>query len=344
MSGNKQLKRVFWNQDEKRLRAFWRLGIHTGLLFVLTSLFTVGLMLIAVIVDVATGTSLQEVVAGTGPIAIMEAPWVMMVIAPLATLLGVLSATFLSGRWFDRRNFSDFGLSCNKEWRLDFAFGLGLGAVLMGLIFMVGWLTGSIRVTGFFQVFNQDLSFALGILQALVFFIFVGFYEELLSRGYHLVNLAEGFNHTLIGGRWALLLAYLVSALVFGILHLGNPNANWVSVVNIVMAGIFLGLGMVLTGSLAIPIGLHITWNFFQGNVFGFAVSGIRTGATLIATETVSNSWLVGGEFGPESGLISIAAMVLGGYVTILWLKRKGQLRLVTDLAEFTPKKGSSKT
>lgn len=338
MTGNMKFKRVFWNQDEKRLRAFWRLGLHTVLLFVLTSLFTIGLMLIAVIVDLASGTSLQDVVAGTRPIALMEAPWVNMVIAPLATFLGVLSATSLTGRWIDRRKFSDFGISLDREWRLDFAFGLGLGAVLMGMIFLVGWITGSIRVTGFFQVYNQDVSFILGILQALVFFIFVGIYEELLSRGYHLINLAEGFNHTLIGERWALLLAFGVSSLIFGILHLGNPNATWVSVVNIVMAGIFLGLGMVLTGSLAIPIGLHITWNFFQGNVFGFAVSGIRTGATLIATETVDNSWLVGGPFGPESGLISIAAMVVGGYLTILWLRRKGQLRLMTGLAKFTPK------
>ena len=135
-----------------------------------------------------------------------------------------------------------------------------------------------------------------------------------------------------------MLLAFGLSSLVFGILHLGNPNATWVSVINICLAGLFLGLGMVLTGSLAIPIGLHITWNLFQGNVFGFAVSGIRIGATVIATETVANTWLVGGAFGPESGFVSILAMLLGSVLTVLWVRWKQPLRLMTDLAKYEPR------
>ena len=332
------ITRIFWNQDQKRLRAFWRLGFHTSLVLILTSLLTVGLLFLAVAFDVASGTGLQDVVAGTGPIELMEAPWVNLVIAPLATFLGILLATFVAGRWMDRRPFKQFGISFSKGWWVDFGFGLGLGATLMGLIFLVGWLTGSVQVTGFFVVSNSHGGFVLGLIQALVFFVLVGIYEELLSRGYHLVNLAEGFSGGLSSERWALMLAFLVSSLVFGILHLGNPNATWVSAVNITIAGIFLGLGMVLTGSLAIPIGLHITWNFFQGNVFGFAVSGMNIGATVIATETVANTWLIGDAFGPESGLISLGAMLIGGLLTVLWIRRKGAVRLDTDLAVYEPK------
>lgn len=332
-----QITRLLWNQDEKRLRAVWRLVIHTLLVLFLTALFTVLLMFIVVLIDVATGTSIQDVLAGTGPIQWVDSTWFSFVITPLATLSGILSATFITGRWVDRRKFSKFGITFSKDWWADLAFGLGLGAGLMGLIFTAGWLTGSLRVTGFFVINQQDGSFLLGFIQALVFFIFVGIYEELLSRGYHLINLAEGINHPLIGKRTALLLAYGVSSLVFGFLHLGNPNATWVSVINICLAGIFLGLGMVLTGSLAIPIGVHITWNFFQGNVFGFAVSGINTGVTVIATETVNNTWLIGGAFGPEAGLLSIAAMVLGSVLTMLWIRRTRVLKLQTDLAVYEP-------
>jgi hypothetical protein len=134
-----------------------------------------------------------------------------------------------------------------------------------------------------------------------------------------------------------LVIAFLVSSLVFGILHLGNPNATWVSAFNITVAGLFLGLGMVLTGSLAIPIGLHITWNFFQGNVFGFAVSGIQPGVTVIGTEVVANTWLVGDAFGPESGVLGLVVMLLGGLLTVLWVRRKGFLQLRTDLAVYAP-------
>ena len=331
------VKRIFWNSDQNRFRILWRLGIHTLLIGILTSLFTVGLLFLAVTFDVATGTELQDMVAGTGPIDLMNAPWVNLVITPLATFLGIFLATFLTGRWIDRRPFKNFGITFSKRWFVDLGFGLGLGALLMGLIFLVGWLTGSIRVTGYFEVNSPDGGFVLVLIQALVFFIFVGIYEELLSRGYHLVNLAEGFNSKLIGERWALLLAFLVSSVVFGALHLGNPNATWISAVNITLAGLFLGLGMVLTGSLAIPIGLHITWNFFQGNVFGFAVSGMNIGATIIATETVGNTWLVGGAFGPESGLLSLAAIFIGSLLTVVWVRRSGKVRLQTDLAVYQP-------
>jgi len=313
----------------------WRLFIHTLLIFVFTSVFTVGLFFLAAIFDVAAGTDLQGVMAGTGPITLMESSWINLVIAPLATFLGILTATYLNGRWIDRRPFRKFGVYFSKEWWVDFAFGLGLGAGLMTIVFLVGWLSGSLRVTGFFEVYSHDTSFVVGIFQALFFFVLVGIYEELLSRGYHLINLAEGFQGRLINARWALVIAFLVSSLVFGILHLGNPNATWVSAFNITVAGLFLGLGMVLTGSLAIPIGLHITWNFFQGNVFGFAVSGIQTGVTVIGTEVVANTWLVGDAFGPESGVLGLVVMLLGGLLTVLWVRRKGSLQLRTDLAVY---------
>jgi membrane protease YdiL (CAAX protease family) len=338
MAKSKFLIGAFRNPKENRLRALWRLGFHTLIMVLLTSAFTIGLMLLAVLVDLASGTDLGDILAGTSPMALVEAPSVTLVIVPSAALLGVLSATFLSGRWFDRRRFQQFGISFSRSWWVDFAFGLGLGASLMGLVFLVGRMTGSLRITGFFEVFNQDGGFIAGILQALVFFVLVGIYEELLSRGYHLVNLAEGFNSKWIGRRWALILAFLVSSLAFGLLHLGNPNATWVSTISIVLAGVFLGLGMVLTGSLAIPIGLHITWNFFQGNVFGFAVSGIRTGATVIATEAIGPAWLTGGDFGPEAGLLGLGAMLVGSLLTLVWVRRKGKLALAKDLAVYEPR------
>jgi uncharacterized protein len=337
MGKSKLVIRAFWNPKEGRLRAFWRLGLHSILLLLLTSSFTVGLMLLAVLLDLASGANLGDILAGTSPMALVEAPCVTLVIVPLGTFFGVLSATFLSGRWFDRRPFRKFGIHLSKAWFVDFAFGLGLGVLLMGMVFLMGWLTGNLRITGFFEVYSQDGGFIAGMLQALVFFVLVGIYEELLSRGYHLVNLAEGFNSKLIGKRSALILAFMVSSLLFGLLHLGNPNATWASAVNITLAGVFLGLGMVLTGSLAIPIGLHITWNFFQGNVFGFAVSGIQIGATVIATEMTGPTWLTGGDFGPEAGLLGLGAMLIGSTLTLVWVRRKVKLALAEDLAVYEP-------
>jgi len=258
---------------------------------------------------------------------------------PGGMLLIILAATMISGRCLDRRKFKDFGFHFSKAWWLDLTFGLTLGAVLMGLIFLFGWGIGSIQITGFMQSFSGRGQILPEFLQGLIFYILVGFYEELLSRGYHLVNLSEGFNSLKINKRWVLTLALVVSSAVFGLLHVGNPNASWISTMNIMLAGIFLGLGMILTGNLSISIGLHITWNFFQGNVFGFPVSGTRTGATLIATKLVGSEWLTGGAFGPEAGLMGLAAMLIGSLLTVLWVRRSRsrRLELKESLAVYEP-------
>lgn len=334
----KKIASLFWNRTENRLRAFWRIGLHTNLVLLFTGLIILLLLLILFVIGNLFGTMPD----GMGLFQLLELPWVITVLTPAATFAGILLATYLAGRWIDRRKFQKFGLNNNKTWWADLGFGLALGALLMGVIFLVGWLSGNVMITGFFHSTSEDIHFLTGFLQALLLFLFVGIYEEILSRGYHLVNLAEGFNHPKVGNTWALILAYLVSSLVFGALHLGNPNATLVSTLNISLAGLFLGLGMVLTGSLAIPIGIHITWNFFQGNVFGFPVSGIQPGATVIATETVGAEWLMGGAFGPESGVIGLAGILLGSLLTLLWISKKGKLGLKTLLASYQPKSKKS--
>jgi hypothetical protein len=322
------IKRAFWDEGFQRLRAFWRLLLHLFILVLVTVIVNAGGV---AVVSGISGTPLDvEGLMGGQGAAAPELQWLGLLF-PLTTLISFVIAIWLAGRWLDRRRFVDFGLRFSRDWWIDFGFGLGLGALLMALVFLVEWSAGWLTITGTLQS-PDGVGFGVAILTPLVLFFSVGIYEELWSRGYQLKNVAEGF--AFWGIRVAVLIALLLTSALFGLLHATNPNATPVSTFNLFLAGIFLGLGFVLTGELAIPIGLHMTWNFFQGNVFGFPVSGTTAGRTsFIAIEQGGNPLITGGAFGPEAGLIGIAAMVLGSLLTIWWVRwRYGQARIHPSL------------
>jgi hypothetical protein len=206
----------------------------------------------------------------------------------------------------------------------------------MIIIFLVELATGWLTVTGTFVTKNSDSRCLPSILVPLVTFLAVGFYEELFFRGYPLKNLAEGLTWSVITPRAAIVIATLLTSAVFGVAHAINPNAGVRSTVHIALAGVLLAMGYLLTGELAIPIGLHITWNFFQGNVFGFPVSGTSVrSATFIGIEQGGPDLWTGGAFGPEAGFLGLGAMVVGSLLTIMWVRwRYGQARLDLWLSE----------
>lgn len=297
------------------MRALWRLLLHG-----------VSLVLIGILVGVLFGLLLDlfGVSAGTGLSAINTS----------FQLSIVLLATWLCARALDHRPFDSLGLHVSPRWWLDLLVGLVIGAVLMTGIFLfeleAGWVTIVDRNVG-----PPERSFWLALCEPLAAFIAVGFYEELMSRGYHLRNLAEGLHGKRIGPRAALLLATLISASVFGLLHADNDNATAISSFNVGVAGIMLALGLLWTGELALPIGLHITWNFCQGNVFGFPVSGNPMPTRVFAIAQGGDPVLTGGAFGPEAGVVGLVAMLCGAGLIAAWVRlSRGELRLQLALAQ----------
>lgn len=324
----------FWNPQQRRLRTLWRLVLHTILYFFLTAVFSLMITPLLLLngnlgaLDITAPDYMQQV------LVIMQSYPIVGLTTGLAAFLGFGLSIWLAGRFLDRRRFADFGFHFNRLWWADLGFGLMLGALLMAAIFLAEWAAGWITITDFFYsaLTPFPVTFALG----LFLYTLVGIGEELLFRGYHLLNLAEGLNLPELGPRTALVSAYILSSLVFGVAHALNPNASFISTVNITFAGLFLGLGFVLTRELSIPIGLHITWNFFQGRVFGFPVSGTPVPGTLIAVEQGGPDLWTGGPFGPEAGLLGLFAMLAGSLLTIAWIKRtRGRVHLQLEMAIY---------
>jgi uncharacterized protein len=305
------------------VRALWRLvAQYIAFRVLVTGLFAV--LAVALSLAVSGG---QSVMASSPAIPLASG---------IAGLAGAMLSVWLAGRFLDKRAFSDFGFHLGAGWWLDLLFGIFLGGLLMSIIFSVELGLGWVGVVGAFETFGTGVSFLPSMLLPVVMYLCVGIYEETVFRGYQLKNGAEGLNYPALGPRGAVLVAWVLSSVFFGLLHANNPNASLISTLNIVLAGLMLGFGYVLSGELAIPIGLHIAWNFFQGAVYGFPVSGFGPfGATFVATRPEGPDLWTGGPFGPEAGLLAPPAMLLGLLLIALWTRlRTGKISLHSPLAE----------
>lgn len=301
---------IFWNFNERRLRALWRVS---------------GALLILIFITLISG--LMFVLSGANP---------SLYLGQLQANIASVIAVWLAARFLDRRPFSNTGVQPDRNWWVDLGFGLALGALLMGIIFLVEFAVGWVTINGTFRTSGSGQPFFVAILLPAFFYLVVGISEELVFRGYLLLNLAEGLNLRFIGSRAALVLSWLLTSGLFGLAHALNPHATTVSSINIALAGLSLGLGYVLTGSLAIPIGIHIAWNFFQGHVFGFAVSGVSIFSTSVfSIEQGGPEVWTGGPFGPEGGMFVLFASLLEMVLIALWVRaRYGKLSLFTAIAE----------
>jgi hypothetical protein len=316
------LKIMFWNATQLRLRTAWRLVLQTGLMVAagvfLTTLFNLVMLSVVAVRTISTNIGKEPVELERSMNELLSSGGGRMVTS-LMSVMTVGIAVHLAGRWLDRRKFGNFGFHLSRKWWLDLVFGFGLAGVLMGLVFAVEAALGWVHVIGYWQSTGSPFLLEIGV--AFFAFICVGIYEEMLFRAYHLRNFAEGLNFRWIGPRWALVSALFLSSAVFSLSHLANPNFSWFGIFNIFLSGFLLGVGFLLTGEMAIPIGLHIGWNFFQGNVFGFPVSGTDAGASVITIQQGGVNLLTGGNFGPEGGLVGLVAILLGLAVVFGWVR-----------------------
>lgn len=210
---------------------------------------------------------------------------------PITWVDYTLKALFLVGFYrfnlifTDRRNWQEGGLIINNIWLKEFGIGTLAALSAMLMIFLIQLLSGGLRVAGFGWEADLNVVWFVPILIILVQMLSVGIYEEVMLRGYVLRNLHEGLQFQKINNKYALWAAVLLSSVLFGLLHVLNPNATVQAVVNIVAAGVMLALPFLWTGRLALSAGIHFSWNFFMSAIFGFNVSGLNVRNSLIRIE-----------------------------------------------------------
>ena len=220
--------------------------------------------------------------------------WLAALAASLASLGGVIGLTWAFCHSVDRTSLRSLGLEA-PGWLAKLATGWGLGTLLQLLIFaalgLAGWLTVE-------RSDWQPVDLSISVLS----WIIISFNEELAFRGYILQRLAQA---------WGLPVAVVASSLAFAAMHALNPNAQPLALASLFVAGLLLACAYLVSRSLWLPIGLHIGWNLAEMHLLGFAGSGVPEPA-LMRSVVHGPEWMTGGAFGPEGGLVGLAATAIG--------------------------------
>jgi len=237
-------------------------------------------------------------------------PWLELFTEGIGYIGGIV-ALLLLWKFVNKKKIKEMGF---KNLSSNLIIGLVLGAISITIIFFILLVTDNLELKN--GLSSPD--FSIFTLTYLVMFILVGFSEELTFRGYIMSTLADRGN-----SKWVI---YIVSSIIFGLVHILNPNVAVLGIINIFLVGLLFAYMYVKTQSLWMPIGYHITWNYFQGNVFGFAVSGTDPHGVYEVNVTSGNDLLTGGSFGLEGGVLATLMIALGFLFTYFFTRKKANI------------------
>lgn len=200
-------------------------------------------------------------------------------------LLSILAALWVCNTIF-KRTFNDAGFAIANSLRL-FSWGAFLALILLSLGFFLLFFFNGLEIEGF----DFDPFLVTGFI---IFFLIQSSVEELVGRSYLIPAISSRSN------QWVGLIG---SSLIFALVHGSNPGISVLSIINIFLAGMLLGILFLKYRSIWCAIGFHAAWNFFQGSFFGFEVSGHAV-YSVIDTRETGMDFITGGAFGFEGSAL----------------------------------------
>ena len=262
---------------KKRLKVTGNI-ILTFLIFAV--LFSLGTMVLSMLGEMNTSISLMF-------------STVSMLIAPILTYM-----------IFEKRDKWSLGIQ-QPDAMKSLMQGLAVGILLISVSFLAIWLFNGLYI----NTIQYDSETLKAVVVSLGLFILVALSEELLFRGY-----IQG----LLRNHYGANIAIIHSSILFALLHMMNPGilSTPFTLINIFLVGVFFAVTREITGGIWLAIGFHLTWNFFQGNIFGFAVSGTDS-KTIISITSQGNSFISGGDFGAEGSMIATVILLIACFIVI---------------------------
>ena len=303
-----QLHSVFINPATRRLRSGWRVLIY----------FTV-LALPNLILGLLFSTS-----SSTPSSNNFDTSWSMIAVYAVMNVW-VIFVSIAAFRWLDGASWRAWGYLLHQGWSRDLFIGLLTGLLMIASVVGLQWLGGGTRLHA-----PNGFSWR-GIVTATVLLWLAAAFEELLFRGYAFQTLLRDVP------AWVPIIGL---NLFFGLAHWTNPSRTTFSTVNTVLAGAWLALAVMRTRSLWLATGLHFSWNWTMGVLFGLPVSGMRMPNTFLFASSAEPQWLTGGSYGSEGGVTATLAFSL----CALWIWRTTKLRVASQTESALSSASSGQT
>ena len=260
--------------------------------------------------SIAIGYLTEFFSPGNGVASIQEFFYHYILYYELFSFVFILLLFIFWVKVIEKNSLSTLGF-VKKNWLKYLGWGILISLLQMGVIALVYQVGG----IGTFELNELSLEPILFILGLFPFWLLQGGTEEVATRGWLLTRIAARTN---------LPLAIAISSSLFGILHLGNSGVTFISLLNIVLDGVLAGLLLIYTDSIWLVVAQHGTWNYVQGNLLGFQVSGTGADASIFSFTMGSGpDWLTGGEFGAEGSIITTLVLL----VSVVMVYRLGERR-----------------
>jgi membrane protease YdiL (CAAX protease family) len=282
---------VFKN-SEGQVRSFWKIGLAFIFMTILLAVFLFPFFAQIVLKN----TTMEELL--NNPLNNLYGMFAQCLSVVLTVLICLKS---------ENKSWESVGITHIKSQWKNLLMGLLLGAISILFITLILVVTNQITLTSVKITSNFLMNTGIFLLG----FIFVAINEELFFRGYVVSTLLQTRSYPV---------AYIVSSIFFGLMHTSNPNVHTLGIINVMLIGLLFAYMFIQTKSLWMPMGYHLTWNFFQGNIIGFNVSG-TTGSGFFHIKSEDNFW-TGGSFGVEASVWTTVVIVVGFFVTKVYTNR----------------------
>ena len=222
------------------------------------------------------------------------------------TILAIISYTYLF-KFYEKRKITEFS---KNDIIKNLTIGIVLGVILQSLTILVIYLKDGYSVISINPV--------LFIIPPLTMAFTSAVFEETLFRG---------IIFRIIEEKLGSYIALIISALIFGALHLTNPNSSLSTGIGLaIQAGLLLAAAYIYSRNLWFPIAIHFAWNFTQSAIFGANVSGNEISKTLITSKIEGAEWFTGGQFGPEGSIQATVFCLIAAIILLIISHREGKI------------------